>query len=100
MPYKNISDKRISQRLWARHNRETLREELIALLGKSCLLCDSQEHLEVDHPNGRQWDITKLWSTQRIKRYFLEAKTGEVRLLCKTCNLKHKPGNLFDKVPF
>jgi 5-methylcytosine-specific restriction endonuclease McrA len=70
------------QREWAVRAREAL----IQWLGGKCVLCGSQDQLQIDHPFGRDWSPRKIESSQRISRYRQEARLGLVRVLCWTCN--------------
>lgn len=62
------------------------RLRLIAELGGRCAKCGRTHDLEIDHPQGRDWEPCKLSSSARVSRYRREAKQGLVRLLCKWCN--------------
>lgn len=67
------------------------RRALVARLGGKCVQCGTKgskgNSLEVDHPNGRDYDVRKMDSSWRIAQYEKEERTGallEVR--CKRCN--------------
>ena len=72
--------------VWIRNTYWKMREKLIRDMGGKCVLCGSKEKLEVDHKDGRTWDIKKLNRVMRVKRYRAEFEAGLVRLLCKNCN--------------
>ena len=57
------------------------REEMIAILGGSCVKCGSVCDLEIDHIDARKksFDIGKSWS--RSKEY-LDAELSKCQLLC------------------
>ncbi len=83
-----------------RWKREKYQEEygkLVADMGGCCAVCGGTERVEFDHVGGwREWSLVsgKIDSLSRVRRYRKEweefkAGTGkEVRLLCKSCNLK------------
>lgn len=66
----------------------SLRFWLIVLLGGVCYqrdaTCDGP--LEVDHINGRNWELRAVNSATRIKRLFVEADEGKLQLLCRHHN--------------
>lgn len=64
------------------------RQELIDFLGGKCALCGEKVDLEIDHPNGRNWDVRALSSYSRVVRYWQEALQGLIRVLCSTCNTR------------
>lgn len=70
-----------------RRGRE-LRSKVIEMLGGKCSLCGSTERLEIDHPNGRDWQPNRTSQARRANRYLEEAKAGHVRVLCRACNRK------------
>jgi len=71
-----------------RHKRRAAerRAELIAKLGGKCKCCGSTEDLEIDHINGRTWNLREKSSDVRIAIYEREAKQGLLQILCKPCN--------------
>lgn len=60
--------------------------ELIIAMGSQCWGCGSTHDLEIDHPNGRDWQPRKKSFSHRIIIYWREWLRGEVRLLCAKCN--------------
>lgn len=78
MPNDNQSRKRLAN---------AQRANLVKTLGGCCAECGSTDHLEIDHPYGRDWVPRRLTHYARIRRYIREAQEGLVRLLCKDCNL-------------
>lgn len=63
------------------------RRQLFDIIGWVCAACgNDQEIPEADHPYGRDWDVRKVNQLTRARRYILEAKRGELRPLCKSCN--------------
>lgn len=77
---------------WARdkeriaRNVRRRRAQLIAFLGGCCAKCHAREKLEFDHPRGRSWQPRKLSRHNRIARYWADARAGNLRLLCRSCN--------------
>jgi hypothetical protein len=67
------------------------RGELIRALGGKCLACGTDQSLEFDHPNGRNWKPRLLSRWMRIKNYERDAKAGNLRLLCRCCNARMMP---------
>ena len=53
-----------------------------------CLrLVEDTTELEIDHVNGRSWNLRKLSSSARVARYWREYKAGiKLRILCSLCN--------------
>jgi hypothetical protein len=71
-----------------------IREEIHSVLGCCCAICGSTDQLEVDHPYGRDYKIkgrAAIDSYAKWLRYRKELKQNLIRLLCKDCNLVHKP---------
>lgn len=68
---------------------------LLNFFSNKCALCpcDNPDLLEFDHIHGRDYVANKLSSVARMARYKREAKAGELRLLCKDCNLKARKTN-------
>ncbi len=81
------------QRDWARRKRA----QLICELGGKCALCGSEADLQFDHPYGRDWSMRKKDSSWRISILTKEISRGLIRLLCATCNAKHKPNRQAQK---
>ena len=69
---------------WAKKKRAAL----IHFLGGKCIKCGSQEKLEFDHPDGRDWICRSKNRWQRMILYWRDARAGKVRLLCRGCNGK------------
>ena len=67
---------------WAKR----VRRELIAELGGCCAVPDCGQAdpalLELDHKDGRTYDLRKLSSHCRAARYRREAKAGLLQVLC------------------
>ena len=74
---------------WLREKYRDERERLIVDMGAVCEKCGVTEGLEVDHKNGRDWELSKtIDRLRRLRRYRAEWENGRhVRLLCKTCNV-------------
>jgi hypothetical protein len=70
-----------------RQRAKRRRAELIERLGGKCKDCGSTRNLEVDHPDGRNYDIRRMGSSWRTSQYLKEEREG-VRLecRCKSCN--------------
>lgn len=73
---------------------------LIAELGGECACegcivhpghCGATEQLEFDHPFGRDWVAREKSRWTRIALYERDYKAGNLRLLCKACNLHYVP---------
>jgi hypothetical protein len=64
------------------------RKDIIERLGGCCVFCCSIRKLEVDHKDGRDWDINKVTLRKRIVKYEQEEKEGKLRVLCRKCNGK------------
>ena len=79
---------------YARHWLAKRRARLITLMGSECALCGENgenDALEFDHPNGRDYQPSKLSSTARIARYERDWHAGNLRLLCHGCNSGYRP---------
>lgn len=49
-------------------------------------------NLQIDHQDGRTWDLRRMNRWARAKRYWREYEDGvRLRALCKPCNAKHNP---------
>ena len=80
------------QREWAKRKRR----ELIEILGGKCEICHTTEKLEVDHVDGRDYELAKISQDQRIIRYMREYREGKrLRVLCKSHNAN--AGKEFDR---
>lgn len=67
------------------------RLELVKRLGGKCASCGTKgtpkNSLEVDHVNGRDYDLRKMDSSWRIAVYEREEREGvALQVLCKRCN--------------
>lgn len=72
--------------------RNRLRAKLIAILGGRCVECGTEENLEPDHLQPREWRARDVWAATRNLIYLREAKEGKVVLRCRSCNAsKGKP---------
>jgi hypothetical protein len=65
-------------------------------------LCDScgerhaYEHLDVDHLDGRSWELRKLSRWGRVARFWREFEAGvRMRALCKSCNRREGGGRRY-----
>ncbi|MGH9391936.1 MAG: hypothetical protein ACRD1Z_20225 [Vicinamibacteria bacterium] len=85
----------------ARRDRERAyfrRLELIERLGGKCVDCGTKgtakNPLEVDHPNGRDYDVRKMDASWRVAQYEKEERAGvPLAVRCKKCNANaHKKG--------
>jgi hypothetical protein len=72
---------------WKRFQYHQRRRALISKLGGCCVICGSIDHLELDHPLGRDWIANKQNLFMRIKLYEADYTSGNLRLLCRTCNV-------------
>ena len=68
-----------------------LREQLFSLLGNRCASCSATEEggtqLFVDHIDGREYEVRRVASHTRMKRYLDEYRSGvRLQLLCKACD--------------
>lgn len=69
---------------------------LVNMLGGKCAKCGSRENLTIEHVAGRDWDIRKFSSWQRLKRYWAEYNQGvSLCVLCLSCN--SADGNVWRK---
>lgn len=111
--YKLSAAFRLRQRRNRRKAVRRLRRELMARLAKRarmnkprCAMCgwpdrdgkrrqdpDSlRDKLQIDHVDGRDWDVTKHGQWTRIRRYLREFEEGvRLRLLCRKCNAAYRP---------
>lgn len=71
-----------------KHDRyEAARIALEKLVGPVCVSCGSDDKdWHFDHPRGRVYDVRKLDSYARLKRYQQDFHQGNGRRLCATCN--------------
>lgn len=67
---------------------QRIREKIIHLLGDKCAECGSTKRLEIDHPEGRDWEPRRLSQEGRATRYWREYLAGKLRVLCRKCNAK------------
>lgn len=74
------------QKAWAKKKRA----ELIALLGGKCSdpECETPDlPLEIDHPHGRSYNVSRLSPDRVIAEYMKEYRNGvPLRVLCSRCN--------------
>ena len=59
---------------------------IIDRLGGQCAKCRSKKNLEIDHINGRNWDLAKKSRWSRVVIYEREEKEGKLQVLCRKCN--------------
>lgn len=67
------------------------RRKLVERLGGKCVDCGSKGSkkypLEIDHPNGRDYDIRKMDASWRIAIYEREEREGvKLEVRCRRCN--------------
>lgn len=66
------------------------RRALLAQLGGKCEKCGTKgrgkNHLEFDHPHGRDYEPSKLARHNRLAAYRRDAAAGNLRVLCRHCN--------------
>lgn len=91
---RQLVDQRHRRLLYAR-----MRRALLAALGDCCACCGSQEQLEIDHINGREWTPSKVGFVQRLRIYRQEMKEGKLQVLCKPCNQFRWPAVTGDARP-
>jgi len=72
------------QRIWAARRRA----ELIAALGGRCAICGATDDLQVDHKDGRDWDVGRVELSWRISIYWREHAEGKLQCLCGQCNTR------------
>ncbi len=84
MPLTREQRKRVSE--YRKKRRERLRERILKKLGGKCRSCGGKQRLEVDHIYGRDYEVRKLGSYERMQKYLEEHKEGKVQLLCQRCN--------------
>lgn len=74
------------------------RHELVKRLGGKCIDCGStgsvKYPLEIDHPDGRGYDVRKMDPSWRIAQYLKEERAGvKLEVRCRRCNANaHKIG--------
>lgn len=86
---------------WAERKLQTIeraqirRIELLQILSpdRRCAHCGkrkrSYDGLEIDHKNGRTWNLEKVNRWSRIARYWREYEAGvPLQALCRSCNGK------------
>jgi 5-methylcytosine-specific restriction endonuclease McrA len=87
----------------ARHDRIKAwfqRRDLIKRLGGKCVDCGTKgtkgNGLEVDHPNGRTYNVRKMDASWRVYTYLREEREGvKLEVRCRRCNAnahKKNPG--------
>lgn len=66
------------------------RLEMLVRLGGKCAQCGTKgtakNGLQIDHINGREWDIRKKDPSWRMAIYKQEEKEGKLAVLCARCN--------------
>ena len=66
------------------------RRELVKRLGGKCVDCGTKgtakNDLQIDHVNGRDYDVRKMDASWRIAVYEREEKEGKLAVRCKRCN--------------
>lgn len=62
------------------------KEQLFDQLGRCCALCGATERLTFDHIRPADWPRNKYSSHERLKLYLLEARLGNIQVLCHSCN--------------
>lgn len=77
--------RRERERAWHR------RRALVARLGGRCADCGTtgskKNPLEVDHPNGRDYDVRKMDPSWRVAQYEKEEREGvKLEARCRRCN--------------
>lgn len=76
------------------------RLELLALLGDKCAECGGDDRLQVDHVNGRDWDIRAISAGKRVEKYWDEFLKGvALRALCIHCNSSERDKALDEAYP-
>ena len=65
---------------------QSRKRELFDLLGSQCAFCGSTERLTFDHIRPADWPRNKYSSHERLRLYLLEAKIGNIQVLCHSCN--------------
>jgi hypothetical protein len=69
------------------------RAKLIVELGGKCAICGGCERLEFDHyPVAATWVNRDVAPWVRLGRWRGEAARGLLRLLCRRCNSRYRPG--------
>ncbi len=81
------------KQIWNNRDRQRVRRELLLLLGKRCIVCDTTERIEIDHKTaGGNADRLSKGNNHDMYRYYLkhpEEAKEKLQLLCKKHNL-HK----------
>lgn len=80
-----MANARTAYKAWWAQSR---REQLIERLSGCCALCGRRRLLEIDHPQGRNWEPRETSQEQRVRIYLREAAKGLIRVLCKKCNAR------------
>lgn len=83
---------------WKERARAVVRRrELVKKLGDKCVDCGStgskKYPLEIDHPNGRDYDVRKMDPSWRVATYLREYREGvKLEVRCKRCNANAHKG--------
>lgn len=89
---KQPKERRDRRRQYERNRYHEIMEQIREKLGNKCALAshDCEGGLQVDHPNGRDWDLTKVSSLKRARRLEQELRADiGLRLLCAYHNGWH-----------
>ena len=78
--------KRVNRTTYFRERYRRQRQAFIEQLGGRCVKCGSQEDLQFDHINGRDWEATKKSRWSRLAIIKREAEQGLIQILCGPCN--------------
>jgi hypothetical protein len=71
------------------------RSRLLERLGGECAKCGATENLELDHPFGREWVARDKNRWVRMKLYWQDYESGNLRILCERCNKLYVPDTPF-----
>jgi hypothetical protein len=90
LPKRKLMKPRDHHREWLRtKSRIAIRYQFLVIkLGGKCRKCQAVENLELDHPEGKDWEARKLSPQMRMKRYEQDFENGKLSLLCVNCNRK------------
>ena len=64
------------------------RQFMMQALGNKCDDCGTDEWLEFDHWNGRNWSMRAKSQWARTRILMEEFQKGLLRLLCRSCNAR------------
>jgi len=94
MPFKNKEQKRKYQREWYANRRKQWIEA-----NGPCILCGSNENLEVDHIDPNQKVTHKIWSFTESKR---NEELAKCQVLCRECHMEktYYDNYVKNEVPF